>query len=370
MKITDLKKKVVQVTPWCRWRFVEVSTDEGTSGIGETVAEIEGGSALQAFDQIREGLIGRDPRLIESHIERFVVRSQANDLQVSVFSGVEQALWDILGKSLGTSVHSLLGGACRSEIGLYANINRISRKREERTPKWFAKNAAAAVADGFNTIKLAPFDDLPMGLETTGDALHGLECMRAVREAIGPDVDLMVDCHHRFTVDGALRAADALRDLNLFWFEQPVPESDLDDLRKVKQHCGMRIASGEDRFRRRDFWELLDPDLIDVIMPDVTVVGGIAELKKISAMAEARGITTAPHGPFGPVMIAAGAAVMATHADFLILEFGWGEADWRSDLAAQTERIDRSSLALPTEPGLGIRLKEELLGAHQISAGV
>ncbi len=190
-----------------------------------------------------------------------------------------------------------------------------------------------------------------------------------MRRAIGPQVDLLVDCHSHFTVQGALELADALRDLDLFWFEQPVPEDDLDACIQVKEGCGMQVAGGEQRVRRHSWWKVLERGAMDVIMPDVTVVGGIGELKKTAEMAAARGVPTSPHGPFGPVMIAAGVQAMAAHPEFLILEFGWGEAGWRSELVLPPERIEGGKIRLTEGPGLGVELNPEVVEAHRVKMG-
>ena len=365
MKITHIGLDAVHVNQWLNWAFVHVHTDEGIRGLGEIKPLGKGADTLAALRQLEEKLKGRDPRHIEQIVYDF---TQAPPERAHIFalSAVEQALWDILGKSLGAPIHALLGGACREEIRLYANINRISRIAEERTPEWFADNAAAAVAAGFDAVKLAPFDGLPAHIDRAADAATGIACMQAVRQAIGPEVDLLVDCHSRFTVRGALELADALRDLNLFWFEQPTPETDLDACIEVKEQCGMQVAGGEQRMLCASFWEVLERNAMDIIMPDVTVIGGISELKKTASMAAARGISTAPHGPFGPVAIAAGVQTMAAHPNFLILEFGWGEAEWRSDLILPSEKIDKGRIKIGNAPGLGIELNPQVVEAHRV----
>ena len=365
MKITGIEVDAVQVTPWAQWIFVQVDTDAGIRGLGEMSQGGKQSGALEKLRHLEEALRGRDPRHIEQIVYDFT-RGNPTAAQLTALCAVEQALWDILGKSLDAPVHVLLGGACREHIRLYANINRISRIPEERTPDWFARNAAAAVAAGFDAVKLAPFDGLPRGVDRARDAAQGIACMQAVRQAIGPQVDLLVDCHSHFTIKGALELADALRDLDLFWFEQPVPETDLEACIQVKKTCGMRVAGGEQRRLRHSWWEVLEREVMDVIMPDVTVVGGIGELKKTAEMAAAKGVLTAPHGPFGPVMIAAGMQAMAAHPEFLILEFGWGETDWRSELVLPSERLEEGRIRLPETPGLGVELNPEILAAHRV----
>ena len=366
MQISGFELDRVRVTPWADWFFVHVHTDEGLSGLGEMTpgASIDG--TIDALRRLEAELRGQDPGGIESIVHRFGRPDSSRD-QIAALSALEQALWDLLGKRLGAPVHVLLGGPCREEIPLYANINRISRIPEERTPDWFAQNAAAAVAAGFDTVKLAPFDGLPNGIDRAAEAEVGIDCLRAVREAVGPDQGLMVDCHSHFSEKGALDLAAALKELDLYWFEQPTPEDDLEVCLRVKEQCGMRVAGGEQRMLRQGFFEVIERPVMDVIMPDVTVIGGIGELKKTAAMAAAKGIPTSPHGPFGPVMIAAGAQAMAAHPEFLILEFGWGENEWRGDLVMPAEDVSGGCLRVSaTAPGLGIELNREVLEEHRV----
>ena len=190
--------------------------------------------------------------------------------------------------------------------------------------------------------------------------------MRAVREAIGPDIDLLVDCHNRFTARGALEVADELRDLDLFWFEQPTSEKSLENCLAVKDQCGLTIAGGEQRGLREEWVEVVENRSMDIPMPDVTVVGGIGELKKIGDMLHAWGLPTAPHGPFGPVVIAAGVHAMAPLPGFLILEYGWGEVPWRKDLTLLSEEIVNGRIRIDNRPGLGIELNPEMVEKHRV----
>ncbi len=362
MKITHIDLVAVHVNHRGDWIFVQVNTDEGGRGIGELRAGQNYAERIRAVREVEAGLVGRDPCRIAQMVWEFTQGGPDRD-RISAVSAIEQALWDILGKALGTPVHTLFGGACRDEIRLYANINRATT---DRTPEGFARNAAAAVAEGFDAVKLAPFDGMGRHVDSAKEAEAGIACMQAVREAIGPDVDLLIDCHSHFTVKGALEVADALRDLDLFWFEQPTPETDLDAVIEVKQRCGIRTAGGEQRMLRQGFREVLERGAMDVVMPDVTVIGGIGELKRVGEMAEAWETPTAPHGPFGPVAIAAGVQAMAGHPGFLILEYGWGEVPWRSELTDPPERIENGRIALTDRPGLGLELNPDVVEAHRV----
>jgi galactonate dehydratase len=361
MKITGIELNAVHVNHRGDWIFVHVLTDSGIQGLGELRAGKNYADQVQAVRALGAALSGQDPRRIEAIVSQYTQTARTK-AELYALSAIEQALWDILGKSLDAPVHALLGGACRDEIRLYANINRATT---ERTPQGFAANAADAVADGFDAIKLAPFDGLSV-VDSAKEAAQGIACMEAVREAIGPDVDLLIDCHSRFTVNGALDVANALRPLNLFWFEQPTAEKSLENCLAVKDQCGLTIAGGEQRGLRPDWVEVATHMSMDIPMPDVTVVGGISELKKIGDMLHAWGLPTAPHGPFGPVVIAAGVHAMATLPSFLILEYGWGEIPWRPELTQPAEKIVNGRIPINQRPGLGIALNTEVVNEHRV----
>jgi galactonate dehydratase len=224
------------------------------------------------------------------------------------------------------------------------------------------------VRDGFDAVKVGVFDELPRSIECADDARAGIDCLRAVREAIGPDVDLLVDCHSHFTAAGALDVAEQLQDVGLFWFEEPIPQDDFDGYLQVMAGCGMPVAGGESRMHRRGWWDVLDRRALDIAMPDVTIVGGIGELSKVAGMAATRGIPTAPHGPFGPITTAASVHAMAAHPDFLILEYAWGEAPWRANLILPAETITNGRIAVSQAPGLGVELNPEMLSAHAVES--
>ena len=363
MRIESFEFHTVRVGPHVDWTFVEVRAG-GLSGLGELNPSVRRTGRLPLAREMADSLVGRDPRRVRELVEGF----RPPELDAAggrVLSGLEQALWDLLGKSLQAPVHALLGGACRGEVRVYANINRATRG--DRSPEAFARHAAAAVGDGHDAVKLAPFDHLPRALDSAEAGRDGIECLRAVREAVGQEVEVLVDCHSRFTEKGALETAEALGGLDLFWFEEPVPQDDYDGYRRVQAECGMPVAGGESRSLRRGWWEVLHRRALDVAMPDVTIVGGIFELHQVAAMAAARGIPTAPHGPFGPVVTAASAQAMAAHPEFLILEYAWGEAPWRAELIRPAERIAGGRLPVPDAPGLGVELDMETVEEHRVN---
>ena len=365
MRISHVDFPTVSVHSSLDWTFLQLHTDTGLSGLGELNPSVRSSGKLGVARQMAEALVGRDPRRIEQTVASYKP-AELDGIGFRVLSALEQALWDLLGKSLQTPVHALLGGACRDDIRVYANINRANR--DDRSPEAYAYKAAAAVRDGFDAIKVGVFDDLPRGIDHATDAHAGIDRLRAVREAIGPDVELLVDCHSHFTVAGALEVAEQLRDVRLFWFEEPIPQDDYDGYLRVMADCGLPVAGGEKRMHRRGWWDVLDRRALDIAMPDVTIVGGIGELSKVAGMAAARGISTAPHGPFSPITTAASVHAMAAHPEFLILEYAWGEAPWRADLILPSETIVNGRIPLSQRPGLGIELNPDVLAAHALES--
>ena len=363
MIITGVDLAAVRVNHRGDWVFVCVNTDEGLRGLGELRAGRNYAGRIRATMELGEWLRGRDPRRIQDFVSRFL-RAGCDGDTFGAVSALEQALWDILGKSLDVPVYTLLGGPVRDEVRLYANINRAS---QDRSPENFASLAARAVGEGFDAVKLAPFDEVHRNIDSAAEAAPGIARAKAVRRAVGPDVDLLVDCHSRFGVRGALETAAALRDLDVYWFEQPVSEAQLNAVVEVNRRCGMQTAGGEGRMAGSEFREALENAAMDVVMPDVTVVGGIAKLKAIAEMAEAFEIPTAPHGPFGPVAVSAGAHVMAAHPGFMILEYGWGEVAWRRELTVPPEEIVNGRIRPGRRPGLGVELNPDVLKAHAVT---
>lgn len=362
MKITTIDLTAVHVNHRGDWIFVQVNTDEGLYGLGELRAGKNYQRSVDAVRVYADWLKGKDPGRINELTKGWPDARKDRD-HTNAVSAVEAALWDLLGKRLEVPVHALWGGRVRDEIRLYANINRATT---DRTPEGFATNAAAAVADGFDAVKLAPFDGLNHDIDSASAAADGIACMVAVREAIGQDKDLLIDCHNHFTAKGSLEVADALRDLNLFWFEQPTPETDLESALEVKTKCGLTLAGGEQRAFGDGWTDVFEHGTMDIVMPDQTVVGGMAEVRRVSEMAEAWGIATSPHGPVGPLTIAAHVHCAAVAPNFLILEFGWGEVPWRATLTDPEEVIANGRIKVDDRPGLGYALNPDTVSAHRV----
>lgn len=343
------------------WLFVRVHTDEGLVGLGEGSQGDPAMVRTYLEKRLRPELIGKDPTRIEPLATQFLARASGRAAATAV-SAVEQALWDIWGQSLGQPIWALLGGKYRDAIPLYANINRAT---SDRSPKGHAESARKAVADGFRAVKCAPFDEvnywLPDRASNRAGVRLGVERVAAIREAIGPDLALMVDCHGRFDVPSAIQVARELTDVGLTWLEEPVPGTDLDAIGRVHEQIPMALAGGESLTGRANFWDLVRRQTFDVIMPDVKHSGGILELRKIAALAETARLRVAPHNPSGPISTLASVQVCATIPNFLILEFPWGEVPWRHDLTKPAEEIVDGAIPVSNRPGLGYTLSEEML---------
>jgi galactonate dehydratase len=365
MKITSVEPVVVKVNHRGDWIFVHVKTDEGIIGLGEASHSSDDPLVLAAIAHFASMLEGEDPTQIET-IRRRLSRPDAGRIGHTALSAIEQALWDVLGQKLGVPVHVLLGGAMRNRLRLYANINRHVR---DRSPEGFATAAKQAVADGYTAIKIAPFDELnePNRVRTGPNAasLPGIERVRAVRAAIGDEIELAIDCHSRMEVSEAIQVGLALKSCNLFWYEEPVSFTQPDGLAQVGRAVQMPIASAESIYGIRGFRPFLERRCVDVLMPDVKHCGGILEMKEIAAAARLHEVLVAPHQPAGPVATAASAQAMATIPNFYILEHAWGEVAWRAQLLDPPEQVVDGHLLLSDRPGIGHRLNPEMVAAHQ-----
>lgn len=373
MKITGLSVERVRVNHRGDWLFVHIATDEGITGIGEAS---HGGFSPQRDaivttileSQCAPQLIGRDPRAVLAASDGLQPLVDGLGTATAV-SACEQALWDIAGKAAGVPVYRLLGGPVRTRIPLYANINRAAR---ERTPEDFAQHATDAVRAGFHAVKCAPFDGMAQQRVQEPDqrarVREGIACVAAVRDAIGPDTDLYVDCHSKFDIPTALAVARELAALGVRWFEEPIPTEDRDGLRALQpavHALGMELIGGELLYGVAGFLPYLAPRIFDLIMPDVKHCGGVAATVAVSTVADACGVAVAPHNPSGPVSLAASAQIAAALPRLRALEHAWGEVPWRGELLTPPEHIEDGCYVLSDAPGLGIALADAVVTMHR-----
>jgi galactonate dehydratase len=370
MKLVKLEPLIINVSSKTNWFFIRLTTDEGLSGVGE--ASLNGWEPLQlAYAQmLAEELTGQPLDRLHSRA-RVHPHSPGGLVAASVRSAIEQAATDIRAKRQGVPVHASLGGALRDSVRVYANINRRTR---ERSPQGFAKSAHDAVQIGFSAIKIAPFDGVVWedfaDTEARKRLTSGLDRIFAAREAIGPDAELMVDCHWRFDEPTAAAVLRELAAAKIFWLECPVSEQPehwpaLARLRALANEYGVRLAGAETQVGVAAFQRLGSPKVFDVVMPDNKYCGGFAEMQKISAATAVHGLGFAPHNPSGPVCNMATIHACATAANFLILEYQLAESPLYSDVVKGVEpALVDGSFVVPDRPGIGIELDDDVIQAH------
>jgi galactonate dehydratase len=342
-----------------------VHTDAGITGLGEASHSGNDALLLAAVEAFKPKLVGQ-PAMEIGALWNKLWRVDGGRITHTALSAIEQALWDVMGQRLGVPIYALFGGALRDRLRLYANVN---RHVTDRSPEGFARAARQAVDEGFTAVKLAPFDEVRARdhVRTGPKAAWrtGVERVEAVRAAIGDEIDLMVDCHGRFEPSEAIQVARELGPSNLLWLEEAVPRQFHDELEHVSNHVPMPTASAEAIFSLEGFRPFLTRRLVDVLMPDVKHVGGLREAINVAQAARMGQFLVAPHNPSGPVACLASGHVCATMSNFLILEYAWGEADWRHDLLDPRERIEDGYLVLSGAPGLGCKLNPEVVEAHR-----
>lgn len=372
LRITGMDTFIVRATERTNWIFVRLSTNQGLTGLGEaSLGRQTGLSELEDFfNLVRE----QSPFGIERYRQQGIGRASVGTLRVATaFSAIEQAQWDLVGKALDAPVHELFGGRLRDRLLVYANINRAT---SDRTPEGFAATAAAAVADGngFGGLKAAPFDGFPLPsagpqkIEAATDL--GVACVEAIRGAVGPSIEIKIDCHSFFDVERSISVARRLEPQRLSWYEEPISPTQVENTRAIKDAISQPMAGGEFLFGMSGFNELCSRQAVDIIMPDVKHCGGLQEGRNIAALAALHNVAVSPHNPSGPVSTFASAQLCASMTNFDILEYQWGEVDWRSDLVTPPERFENGTISVPDGPGLGVELNDQLVREHLASRNV
>lgn len=336
------------------WLLVRVTTSDGITGIGDASHARDEKRTEELIPQFFEFLKGRSFHDIEPLRRMAWPLLMKEGINAAVaLSGLEQCLWDIAGKAHGVPVWQLLGGRLHGEIRCYANINRCTT---DRTPGGFSKWAERAIGSGFDAVKLAPFDGMPKDAGAAeAHTRLGLECASAVRKTIGKN-DLLIDAHSHFSAARGLQLARELEPLSLYWLEEVCPG--IEGLAAINREAKMQTAGGESLVGVQGYFPYLAGKAVDVAMPDVKYCGGLLELKKIAGMAEGAGNPVSPHGPASPVGHAAAVQICATLPNFLILEYAYGEAEWRGELIEPHEEFRKGRSVPGDKPGFGITLND------------
>lgn len=355
IKITDIKTFLVGVGSrnLC---FVKVLTDQGIHGIGEAYSCGPDEATVKVIEDYKSWLIGQDPRNIE-HLWTLMynfTRFPGGSVVLSALSGIEHALWDISGKAAGLPVYMLLGGKVRDKIRLYQSAG-------GGEPAQVAENAKRLIEKyGYTALKMSPHMNSTNARPVNFVTRMAGRRVGAVRDAVGADIDIGVDIHAKFfEVSRAIRMAKEIEQYNPMWLEEPIRPENVDAMRKLSEHVEIPLASGECNYTRHEFRAILAAQCLDFVQPDICVCGGLLELKKIAAMADAHYVRVAPHNPMGPVATVVNTHFAASTPNFFILEYHPDDASPRKDLLKETAVVKDGYLPLPTKPGFGIELNEE-----------
>jgi galactonate dehydratase len=362
MKIVDVKTHVVS-TPWRNLTFVRVLTDEGLEGVGE-VRMMNHTDALVGYLQeaVPNHVIGHDPARIEALVYCLYRDDymRPGQIQMSAIAALEVACWDILGKSLNLPVYRLLGGAVRDRIKAYAN----GWYQVERTPEEFHSAAKKVIERGYAALKFDPFGAGYFELDRD-EKNRAIALVESVRDAVGPNVELLIDMHGRMNRATAVEMADLLVPYKPSWIEEPVPPENIRVLKEVSERVSIPVATGERLHSRHEFRELFELQAADIIQPDIMHAGGLLEVKKIAAWAEAYYMLIAPHNVGGPVATAAALHFAASTPNFKIQEHFNDFADEAvKKLAPGNPEVVNGYFGLPNGPGLGVELDIEALEHH------
>lgn len=362
MRITEVRPLVLG-TPWRNLTFVVVETDDGTHGVGE-VRMMNHTDALLGFlgSAVPRHVIGADPFEIEALVQRLWRRdyARAGEIAMSALAVIETACWDIIGKALDQPVYRLLGGAVRERIKAYAN----GWYTVERTPAEFHDAARRVVARGYRALKLDPFGAGWYELERP-ELVASLELVEAVRDAIGPDTELFIEMHGRFTPAQAIAVAKELERFDPGWIEEPVPPENAAALSRVARETTIPVATGERVHVRHEFREVIESGAADILQPDPSMCGGMAETRKIASWAEAYHLVMAPHNVGGPVSTAAALHLAAVMPNFKIQEHFNDFADeFVKSAAPGNPGVVDGYFELPTGPGLGVTIDEDFIAEH------
>ena len=360
MKITQVETHAAPLTGRDSL-IVRVHTDEGLVGLGEAYPVGPNEAVAATIRDFQSWIAGRDPRDVNGiwyHLyahSRFPGGSVVN----AAISGIEHALWDIAGKAAGVPVYRLLGGKCRDRIRVYQSCGGA-------TPEAIAAHARQLVDQyGYTALKMSPqppnSSELPWAAVVRGAA----ERLAAVREAVGPDVDIGLDPHARiFEPMRALEMAAAVQPYRPFFFEEPLRPENIDALAWLAQKSDVPIATGEMLYTSFGFRELLAKQAATIIQPDICICGGLSEMKKIAALAEAHYVSVAPHNPLGPLATAINVHFAATTHNFLILEYHADDESPRRDVLHNPMQLRDGYLELPDGPGWGVELNEAALNTE------
>lgn len=338
---------------------MKISTDKGIVGWGEALGD-RAETIAAAIKELDRYLIGKDPFQIEHHWQAMYRGAfwRGGPILNAAISGVEIALWDILGKHLNVPVWQLLGGKCRDKIKVYVNIG---SGEENENGKWlnygYSKGWREMIEKKkITAIKFCPFEAMEP-VESWKKIKQAADVVKNMRESLGDGIDLLIDCHGRPSPAMAVLFCEEIAQYHPFFVEEPCPPENIEAMAYIAEKVKVPIATGERIFTKFGFTQLLEKAKVAVIQPDLGICGGIMEGKKIAAMAESKYIGVAPHSPYGPILTAASLQLDTCIPNFVMQEYcSFGEGILKKPFEIKEGYVD-----IPTGPGLGIEVDEEAL---------
>jgi galactonate dehydratase len=355
VKITGIETYLAHAVGNRNTPLVRVMTDEGIHGIGEPFSVGPDLATLKVIEYFAEWLLGRDPMDIEGLWQLMYAGSRfpGGSVLNAAISGIEHALWDIKGKALGVPVYQLVGGKCRDKVRVYQSV-------DGDTPEQLAENARKLVEKYHYTgLKMLPVFRKPLWHDQGVAAVvkSAESRLRALRDAVGDNVDIGLDAHAQyFEPTTILALCQALLPYHPLFMEEPLRPENRVVMGDLRAKSPIPIATGEELFTKYEFRDLLANHGADIIQPDICIVGGLWEMKKVAAMAEAAYVTVAPHNPCGPVATAVNVHFSLSTHNFLILEYHPDDTSPRRDLVDEPMVLENGYVLAPTRPGLGLDL--------------
>jgi len=361
MRITAIDTYIAG-NPWKNWLFAKVSTDEGIHGIGEGTLNYFGKTVEAAIHELTPLVIGMDPFQVEIISQRLIrdVYSEGAQIHMCAAAAIEIACWDIIGKATKQPIYNLWGGRCHEKLRAYAN----GWYRGARTPESFAEKAKAVAKRGYTALKFDPFGSAWRTLSRY-DFDQSVDIIRAVRDAVGPSVDLLIEVHCRFNVPTAIEFAEAIHQFRPAWYEEPVPHTNIAAMVEVARRSPVPVATGESFSTKQQFAELLKHEVVNILQPEPLNLGGLFVARMIAGMADAHFGVIAPHSAQGPVCSAACVQLNASIPNFFIHEiFDEFNEPWEEQIVTNPTVVVDGYIDVPERPGLGVDLNIEEIQRH------